>query len=119
MEKGKKLYADLTEEEREALYHEQESRINNLITDNETVIKDSLEQINALKANVAAKKNLKANPGVEKDGEYYEIDFKKVHVLKEGGTVTMTAEELAEDEELCHSLIELGSPAFKKVTSAK
>lgn len=119
MKNEKKLYADLTEEEKEALYHEQEDRINSLTTENETIIKDSLEQINALKANVASKKDLKAKPGVEKDGEYYEIDFKRVHVLKEGGTVTMTAEELAGDEELCHRLIDLGSYAFRKVVAAE
>lgn len=119
MEGTKKLYADLTEEEKEALYHEQENQISNLISEKDTIIQTSLEQINALKANVAAKKDLKATPGVEKDGEYYEIDFKKVHVLKEGGMVTMTAEALAEDEELCHSLIELGSTAFRKVTVAE
>jgi hypothetical protein len=119
MEGQKKLYADLTEEEREALYDEQESRINDLLATNAEITQSSLEQINALKASVAAKKDLKANPGVEKDGEFWEIDFKKVRVLKEDGMVTMTAEELAEDEELCHSLIEIGSPAFRKVVVAE
>jgi hypothetical protein len=118
MEGLKKQYADLTEEEKEATYNEQESRINELLAQNAENTQSSLEQISALKAAVAAKKNLKALPGVEIDGEFYEVDFAKVHVSKGGVTVTITAEELVEDEELCRSLIELDSPVFKKVVVA-
>ncbi len=66
---------------------------------------NSLAQIEALKKEVLAKKDFKGNPSVLIDDEEYEIIVQKSLVKRQGIKIELTAQEIADDEDLCRELV--------------
>jgi seryl-tRNA synthetase len=66
---------------------------------------NSLAQIEALKKEVLAKKDFQGNPSVVVDDEEYEIIVQKSLVKRQGIKIELTAQEIADDEDLCRELV--------------
>lgn len=83
--------------------------------DTESAAKDAqaLEVIKNLKNEVLKKKDAVAKPTVEVAGKIYQIIVAEPKIVVNGASIAYTAENLAQDQELCEDLIERGSDIFQ------